>query len=135
MSFLPMKKDNKGLFPIGYVYISVSNVNPSTYFGGTWEAFATGRTLVGINPNDASFNTVEEVGGEKTHKLTTTEIPSHTHKTGIKTDSGYGPGPTGNATAQVFYSQTVSDTSATGGNGAHNNLQPYIVVYMWKRTA
>ncbi len=78
------------IYPVGSIYIGVSNTNPSTLFGGTWVAFGTGKTLVGVDTNDTSFDTVEETGGNKTNsytplgtvgntKLTVDQIPSHTH--------------------------------------------------------
>lgn len=84
-------------FPVGTVYTSVTNVNPSKYFGGTWEAFAQGRTLVGVNSSDTDFNTVKKTGGNKTHThtqgatgkasgntgsttLTVDQIPPHKHR-------------------------------------------------------
>lgn len=112
--------------------MSVSPTNPSTLFGGTWVAWGSGRVPVGVNTSDSNFNTVEKTGGESTHTLTINEIPSHNHFTGIWHRSGgstayYAP-TTGNMTAQM-------GTSNTGGGYAHNNLQPYITCYMWKRTA
>ena len=85
-----------------------------------------GKTTVGLDSSATEFNALGKTGGEKTHKLTVTELPSHAHKTGIRTDAAYGAGPAGSTTAQVLFSQTVSDTSYIGGNGAHNNLQPYV---------
>ena len=66
-------------YPIGSIYMSTSNVNPSTIFGGTWESWGSGRVPVGIDTSQTEFNTVEKAGGEKTHTLTVDEIPSHTH--------------------------------------------------------
>lgn len=94
-----------------------------------------GKVPVGQS-SDTEFNALGKTGGEKTHKLTVTELPSHAHKTGIRTDAAYGAGPVGSTTAQVLFSQTVSDTSYIGGNGAHNNLQPYNTVnYIIKVTS
>ena len=67
------------VYPVGSVYTSVNNVNPSSLFGGTWVSFASGRTLIGVDTAQTEFNTVQKTGGEKTHTLTATEIPSHTH--------------------------------------------------------
>jgi len=67
------------IYPIGSIYTSVVNVNPNTYFGGTWSAFATGRTLVGVDTGQTEFDAIEETGGAKTHTLTSGEMPSHTH--------------------------------------------------------
>ena len=55
--------------PVGSVYISVANTNPQTLFGGTWESFATGRTLVGVDASQDEFKTVMKIGGEKAHRL------------------------------------------------------------------
>lgn len=122
-------------YPVGSVYISVSSTSPATLFGGTWVAFATGRTLVGINTSDTDFKTVEKTGGEKTHKLTVNEMPSHTHDMSLSLQR-YG---NGSATAHgSMYATNMGGTIVnenTGGDQAHNNLQPYITVYMWKRTA
>ena len=61
-------------WPVGSIYLSVNNTNPSSYFGGTWEQIAKGRTLVGVDTSDTDFNTVKKIGGEKTHKLTINEM-------------------------------------------------------------
>lgn len=124
------------LWPVGSVYISVSPTNPGTSMGfGTWVAFATGRTLVGIDTGQTEFDTVEETGGAKTHTLTIPEMPSHTHTFSQQV----GVNGNKNFTGTGFNPMTVDNNSvsinATGGGGAHNNLQPYIVTYMWKRTA
>ena len=70
--------ENK-IYPVGSIYISVSSTNPSTLFGGTWEAFATGRTLVGYDSSDANFDTAEETVGSKTVTLAAANIPKHRH--------------------------------------------------------
>lgn len=66
-------------YPIGAIYLSVSDTNPSQWFGGTWELIAQGRTLVGVDTTQTEFNTVKKTGGEKTHVLTVAELASHTH--------------------------------------------------------
>ena len=125
----------KKAYPIGSVYINASNAtNPASLLGfGTWSAFGAGRTLVGIDSGDTDFDTVEETGGEKTHKLTIAEMPAHRHPM-ARADGGstyqYSyKNNTGHPTSGVAY------TESAGGDSAHNNLQPYIVVYFWKRTA
>lgn len=122
------------IFPIGSVYISFANTNPTTLFGGTWERTMKGYTLVGVNENDPDFATANKTGGEKTHKLTISEIPSHAHTaTRLGVGSGYLLN-NGNAGAgQVGIRD--GDVTATGGSLEHNNLQPYQTVYIWKRTA
>ena len=61
-------------YPIGAIYLSVSDTNPSQWFGGTWELIAQGRTLVGVDTTQTEFNTVKKIGGEKTHVLTVAEL-------------------------------------------------------------
>jgi hypothetical protein len=124
--------DLSSVYPVGSVYINAAvSTNPGTLLGfGTWAAFGAGRVLVGLDAGDVDFDTVEETGGAKTHTLTVNEIPAHTHSV-----------PNSGAQNNSFDSGTtvgndVTGTSgSTGGGAAHNNLQPYIVVYMWKRTA
>lgn len=121
------------IYPVGSVYISVNSTNPGNFLGGTWVEFGQGKTLVGVNTSDSNFNTVEKTGGEATHKLTISEMPSHNHynDTWAANTSG--------SQYLYFYGQRGTPgnryTGGTGGGGAHNNLQPYITVYFWKRTA
>lgn len=152
-------------YPVGSIYISVVSTNPNTLFGfGTWVAFGAGKTLVGLNSGDTDFDTVEETGGEKAHTLTTSEIPAHDHGSASLTggwshhgDEGgsvvrspygivggtsmsgvYRPPNTAISASSSIKSMTINAThthTSVGGSGSHNNLQPYIVVYMWKRTA
>ena len=125
-------------YTIGSIFITTTNINPGTFIGGTWEAFGTGRTLVGVDTSQTEFNTVLKTGGEKTHKLTLDEMPSHTHRADRKymaqVDISFGYGlNTGN---YYIANMEVDDTlgKAAGGNKTHNNLQPFITVYFWKRT-
>lgn len=130
------------IYPVGSIYMSVNNTNPSILFGGTWESWGAGRVPVGVDVNDTAFDTVEETGGEKTHTLTTTEMPSHGHSVTWQSNcppwlqaGGYGQitaSGSGGANKANIGSITINNT---GGSGAHNNLQPYITCYMWKRTA
>ena len=119
------------VYPVGSIYTSVVATNPSTFFGGQWNPFGQGKVMIGVDSTDTDFDTVGNTGGAKTHTLITDEIPSHTHSMSIENASG--TGSTGSSNGASSFS-TVN-TSATGGDGAHNNLQPYVVVYMWKRTA
>lgn len=78
------------IYPVGSIYMSVNNTNPSTYFGGNWVAWGSGRVPVGVNTSDTNFSTVEKTGGSATVTLTTSQIPSHTHSftgTAATTDS------------------------------------------------
>ena len=131
-SALDAKTTLLAVWPIGSIYTSVTSANPSTLFGGNWEAFGAGRVLIGLDSADTDFDAVEETGGAKTHTLTTAEMPSHTHTfTAFQTTSG-----SNNRTGGGALSASASSTTAsTGGGGAHNNVQPYIVVYMFKRIA
>lgn len=119
------------LFPIGYIYMSINNTNPGMLFGGTWEPWGTGRVPIGVDASQTEFNAVEKTGGSKTHTLTEQEMPQHSHTIRV------GRGTTGSIVAD--YVSSVSsfdfDTDGAGGNQAHNNLQPYITCYMWKRVA
>jgi hypothetical protein len=129
-----------GCYPVGSLYTSALAANPSTLFGGTWEAFGQGRVLVGhddaaspdtdfvASSTDGSSFTI---GGVKAHTLSIDEIPSHTHSISNFEDPT-GTGSTGSADGASSFSSV--DTNATGGGLAHNNVQPYIVVYMWVRT-
>lgn len=139
------------IFPIGSV-IANSNAafDPNAiYKHQTWVRWAKGRTLVGIDEDDTDFSTVDKTGGEKTHKLTTAEMPSHAHSVtnGSLHGSKSGGGTTrtrfesGTSGGYAFQNKTQNDlqfvysVAASGGSTAHNNLQPYVTVYYWKRTA
>jgi hypothetical protein len=128
------------VYPVGSIYTNATNsTNPGTLLGfGTWVAFGTGRTMVGIDAGQTEFDTAEETGGAKTHTLSISEIPAHTHNQGSH-DSSAGDGGSYNTEFIRDHSDTANgpnvESSSTGGGSAHNNLQPYIVVYMWKRTA
>lgn len=120
------------VYPIGCLYFSTNSTNPATSLGfGTWSAFGAGRVPVGFDSGQTEFDTDEETGGEKTHTLTTDEMPAHTHPTGQFSNAT----ATGAAQRHVSGSNSDGVTQSTGGGQAHNNLQPYIVVRMWKRTA
>jgi microcystin-dependent protein len=93
--------------------------------------------LVGLDSGDTDFDVVEETGGAKTVTLDTTQIPSHRHQT-LRERSA----TTGGASTQIARSADASSTvdtavytEYTGGGLSHANVPPYIVVYMWKRTA
>ena len=132
------------IYPVGSIYINAAvATNPATLLGfGTWVAFGAGRVMVGIDASQTEFDTLGEESGSKTHQLTEAELPSHQH------DQGYGPDQTprhgittGLSSVRIdndgnaFNSTTAARTSSVGSDTAHNNLQPYIVVYMWRRTA
>ena len=125
-------ENDKNKYPIGKIEINISGANPSTYLGfGTWVAWGSGRVPVGVNTSDSNFNTVEKTGGEITHTLTTDEMPSHTHYSGWRNLSGAFSGGANNGA--WIEGGTKVDTGTAGNGQAHNNLQPYITCYMWKR--
>lgn len=174
------------VYPVGSIYMSVNNVNPTTLFGGTWEQIAGGRCLIGANSDYALGAT----GGEATHNLSVAETPAHNHSISISNSGEHkhnrgtmnitggiglvrrGPGAHDWATGALYYIRNwnaairsgggddwgsdvgfdasrswTGETSAagnhshscsignTGGGQAHNNMQPYLVVNIWKRTA
>jgi hypothetical protein len=150
------------IYPIGSIYINAGvTTNPATLLGfGTWVAFGAGRVMVGLNGSDTLFDTLEETGGSKdaivvshTHTASVTDS-GHTHtvnitagRTGNSDHDIYGDNYVASrnrdvATQSLGTAQTVSQTtgvsvsnSTTGSSGTNANLQPYITVAMWKRTA
>ena len=116
------------IYPVGSIYMSVNNTNPTLLFGGTWEQIQDTFLL-----SAGSTYSAGATGGEATHKLTINEMPSHNHQTNI-----YNQGSGSGATNHVVWGDSGGyniPTSSVGGSQAHNNMPPYLVVYMWKRTA
>ena len=127
------------IYPVGSIYINAGvATNPGTLLGfGTWTAFGTGRTIVGVDSSDTDFDAVRETGGSKTHTLTIAELPAHTHQLGSQ-DSGAGTNNQANVefTRNFGEGDGASVTSSSVGSGnAHTIVQPYITAYMWRRTA
>lgn len=122
-------------YPIGTIYESVNATNPSEFIGGTWISWGAGRVSVGVDTSQAEFNTVEKTGGEKTHTLTVDEMPKHDHTVAVVNSINYG----GSNSAEVLMANVLmgdkGSTDYTGNGQPHNNLQPYITSYKWKRTA
>lgn len=146
------------LYPVGSIYINASDAtNPATLFGfGTWSAFGAGRVPVGFDSTNVLFDTAEETGGSAdaitvshTHTFTGTALAGHTHQVGSRdstaNDGGgsaqefvnnFGTGGGAPATTSSISGGTPAGTISTTGSSATNaNYQPYITVYMWKRTA
>lgn len=129
-------------YPVGTIYTNKTNsANPSTYLPGqsgtTWVAI-TNRFIVA--KGSGTFDTAGATGGEETHILTTPEIPSHTHSAKVAGSAAVG-GTASSLVASGSSFYTISDSitgisiDATGGGGAHNNLPPYVVAYVWERVA
>ena len=142
------------IYPIGSIYMNTNNVNPQSIFGGVWQKIE-GRFLLGSSDD----YTLGLLGGEATHTLKTEEMPSHTHTQAsctnpgnhkhsistwyngqsgtTQTVEGWGTKKhekyhyTGDAGSHI-HTITLNNT---GGEQAHNNMPPYLVVNMWKRTA
>ena len=142
------------MYPVGSIYTNAtSSTNPGTLFGfGTWTAFGAGRVMVGLDAGNALFDTAEETGGSAdaivvshTHTGSTNTIGAHVHTyvaAQYSGGTGFSQGgsqavpalPTGNTGSAGDHSHTVT-VSSTGSSGTNANYQPYITVYMWKRTA
>tara|TARA_R110002073_G_scaffold18939_1_gene69792 strand:- start:117 stop:809 length:693 start_codon:yes stop_codon:yes gene_type:complete len=126
---------NAIVYPVGSIYFNAAvATNPATLLGfGTWEAYAAGRAMVG-KAGSGTFDTLNETMGAETHTLSTNELPSHTHTMAgnATNDAGSGVPDVNTKSGNLNNSNT---TTATGGGAAHNNIQPSIVIYMWKRTA
>lgn len=153
----------QALHPVGSIYINATNAtNPGTLLGfGTWAAFGAGRVPVGFDSGNPLFDTAEETGGSAdaitvshTHTFSgsTNTEGAHTHSpstggsfiiTGAGATAGFDGGnnyfpttSTSSTNSAGSHSHTVSGTNSTeGSSGTNANYQPYITVYMWKRTA
>jgi hypothetical protein len=143
---------NKFELPIGSLYLNASDsTNPATLLGyGTWVAFGAGRVPVGFDAAQTEFNEAQKVGGAKTHTLTHGQLPAHQHNTGALHTTSFEATGYGLTVAANFVNRPVVwkggsgdgavnpgvfTTSIEGSSQPHNNLQPYITVYMWMRTA
>ena len=125
--------------PVVTIVTNITGVNPSDYIGGTWELYSKGRTIYGVDPDDADFSEAGITGGEKTHTLTKAELPDHTHVTKdyFMDASQYNKVSYGTdleVRAGTKHTDRSSISSDCGGE-AHNNMPPYITAYVWLRTA
>lgn len=121
------------VYPVGSIYMSVNSTNPKTLFGGTWVQIKD-RFLLAAGTTYKAGAT----GGEAAHTLTASEMPSHNHavyypNAGAADHSAPGNYPDG--PSDSTYYAIGSYTSSAGGGTAHNNMPPYLAVYVWKRTA
>jgi hypothetical protein len=140
----------QAVYPVGSIYTSTIATNPGTTFGfGTWSAFGAGKVLIGQDTGDAAFDALEETGGSKdaivvSHTHIIDAVGAHVHNTsyGGQADGTLYPeipytsnslvGTAGATTAAGAHTHTIS---TTGSSATNANLQPYVVVKMWKRTA
>ena len=141
-----LAKQKLDAHPVGSYYWSNDSTSPATLFGGTWEALPPGYTLIAQGSGSDSFGSFTyEAGkqyGERKHQLTTDEMPSHHHQYDRKPKSFsntklYDDGPQSNCiqSAQKASNDEIASTLDSGGNIPHNNIQPSIGAYGWKRTA
>lgn len=130
------------VYPVGAIFIGTTNENPGSLLGvGTWTRFGNGRALVGVDENDSDFNAPSKTGGAKTVKLTGGQMPRHYHS--VQMSYNINPSASGSGAQRVsgiaFGTGEDLDRGGNTGNSgndeAHPNLQPYITVYMWRRTA
>lgn len=131
-------------YPVGSIYMSTTLTTATAVhnaLGGTWQAWGAGRVPVGIDTTQTEFNTVEKTGGAKEVTLTTDQMPKHRHTNLYTAENaliGTGGSSSSVATGHISngsYNLGSVRTGDAGGDEAHNNLQPYITCYMYKRTA
>ncbi len=129
------------VYPVGSIYMSVNSTSPATLFGGTWEQLKDTFLLAA-----GTSYTAGTTGGEATHTLSQEEMPSHYHDMGgaasafiaWRGTSGNSSLGSGNNVASLAMENNWAykyGTARTGGGKAHNNMPPYLAVYVWKRTA
>lgn len=129
------------IYPLGSIYMSINNVSPATFIGGTWVALQD-RFLIGAG---ASYS-VNVTGGEVAHTLTPAEMPIHAHqsttdiyaKAYSTTTADASPAAVISTARESVYFRNANlasnNTGNAGSGSAHNNMPPYLAVYMWKRT-
>lgn len=113
-------------YPVGSIYLSINSTNPNLLFGGSWIQLEN-RFLLGAG---SSF-TAGSTGGEEFHTLNIDEIPSHSHVLQYMNTNGHDDG--NRTEVRIANGEGTANTGATGGGMAHNNMPPYLVVYMWER--
>lgn len=144
-------------YKVGDIYFTTIDEDPSAILGyGTWSRWGKGRVPVGYDPGDVDFDTIEETGGEKTHELTEAENGPHTHTGETNSNGAHNhsynepywydeiqPGADSEHGGRDYTGTTSTNgnhthsftTDVSGSGNPHNNLQPYITVFIWKRTA
>jgi microcystin-dependent protein len=158
---LPLESTPLDAWPVGSVFLGTTPTNPVTLLGGgTWVGYARGRMLVGVDHNDPDFDAGGKTGGTKEHTLTEAQLPPHDHDSGELVMNSTGShdhtinrrNTTGDGGGVAFGGGTVAEDTTTGNAGSHahtisgstadagggqphNNMPPYVTVYMWRRTA
>lgn len=131
------KAINDLIRPVGSYYeTSDTSFDPNATWGGTWVLDSAGKVTVAKDEDDTDFDTLGKTGGEKEHTLTVNEMPAHKHGAALNsptTTNFSGSNVWGVAYSKGSFDQAYIDE--TGGSQAHNNMQPYIVVNRWHRTA
>ena len=143
-------------YTIGSLFITTTNTNPGTFIGGTWVSYGSGRTIVGVDVSQTEFNTANKTGGSKffqehAHSLNNFRVAKfdHVNQGGIYVSpaqrffvvggnlkENIADAGTPEASLQWYSDMDESQiTISNAGEGSSGNLQPYITVYMWKRTA
>ena len=143
-------------YPVGSIYMSVNSTSPADLFGGTWEAMPAGRVLLAQGTSEWGVEyQAGSTGGEHEHQLSVGELPSHEHNITISSAGNHKHGIYSNyneegsngvadayrSTANGVYTENAGDHTHTanikntGSDMPHNNMQPYVAVFMWKRTA
>lgn len=117
------------VYPVGSIYVSEQQTDPASLFGGTWTPITDTFLLAA-----GDTYTAGTTGGEAEHKLTVSEMPSHTHKYGNYYTMQYSYYSGGKRFVSAEVDDLATGLQNTGGSGAHNNMPPYLAVYMWRRT-
>lgn len=133
------------IYPVGSIYATTeASFDPNTSFSGTWSTYAAGKVLVGQDAGDTDFDTIGETSGEKTHTLTVDEMPAHNHQQNNRVQSSAMLIQQSHLTTvssgvcsdlNSTFSTIGTNTYNEGNSDPHNNLQPYVVVKYWLRTA
>lgn len=151
----------KNIFPVNSIYFTATDTNPSTFLGGVWVQVGQGKFIAGVgqgtdaNSNTYTFTAGNNNLGEYSHTLTTSEMPTHTHDpvlewaSGSDDNAGY-TGYLGSSPRALGYSgknlanlinpftgvfQPSMTVTSTGGGSSHNNIPPYMGLYVWQRIA
>ena len=129
------------MYPIGSIYITTNEQNPSEYLGGEWESYGEERTIVGAGTGTDENNVqkmfeINQTGGEYQHTLTVNEMPAHKHDAwSLRFNLTYVS--TGKYALAAHFTANGEMSGGmmenNGGDQPHNNIQPYVVTYIWKR--